>query len=342
MTLYLTNFYRTEGAKDKKPRRNWKKYIPAIAQAGVGIGLIGTGVAIKKSNAFLQNRAKQTNQFINKMVAKNGINVATRGELYNDFIALPKTSKKMFLSAQEQAEAVGRIPKGTSSKIKGQLRKAHLENIGLSEDLNKIRAAKLQSTVGDIAGQEELGKAVVARARNRAKNKGKTFKGIRQDMRNTLGFSQTTQILATFSRTPGAKDKQKRRSYLGVIGRDAKVGAKIGAGIGAISGLGTLGAILTSKAGRQEIAERLAKSPIKNKLASRALLGSGMGAAVGVSSLGGAIRGGVLGAGVGTVRAPFRKKEVEVVPVDNSIRGRTSRASSALRSRFNRSGANQL
>lgn len=40
------------------------------------------------------------------------------------------------------------------------------------------------------------------------------------------------------------KGQRKRRSYLGVVGHDAGVGAKIGAGLGAIGGLSHSAALL--------------------------------------------------------------------------------------------------
>ncbi len=332
MNKNLANFYRTVGSKDKKPRNNWKKYVPAIAStAATGI-IVGGALG---ANAFIGNRANKANQFIRKVVEKQGFTNSTRGELYNDFIQLPKFSKKMFLDAQEQAERAGRIPTGSTNKIKQQLRRAHIENIGLSDDLNTIRAAKLQARTGEISTQEAFGAKVIQRVRNRAKNKGKTFKGIRKDMRNTLGFSQTTQILATFSRTPGAKDKQKRRSYLGVVGNDAKTGAKIGAALGAVPALGILGLAAGSKVGRQALRQDLQKRGFKSKLAKIGYVakGAGLVTAGGVGL--GAVNGASQGAIVGAIRAPFRPKEVEVAPVDNSIRGRAGRGAAALRSRVN-------
>lgn len=79
-------------------------------------------------------------------------------------------------------------PVGNRRKAMSSLRKQYIKSSGLEEDMNKIRAAKSHARTGDLANQPEMGAKVIQRARKKAVNQGKTFRQIRQEMRDTLGF----------------------------------------------------------------------------------------------------------------------------------------------------------
>ena len=105
----------------------------------------------------------------------------------------------------------------------------------------------------------------------------------------------TLQTIAEFGRGKDRGQRKKRRSFWGVVGHDAKIGAKIGAAVGAGR---TIGGIARASLDRN--------SAFRKATLGQKILGGAL--ALGFNTIDHTARGAILGAGVGTVRAPLRKK----------------------------------
>lgn len=179
---------------------------------------------------------------------------------------LPTSRKKGFLGLSRDKKAEAR------DKFKNTLVGAGLGVLG-----GGVTGAINGAGTGALVG---AGRGFVQENKTKKKNKGK--------------FNKYINVAEFAFELP---KKQKQKSQLGIIGNDTKVGAKIGAGLGAAY-LGSIGA------------SKGLKTPgsLKSKLAMAAL-GTGIGTLSG--GVGGGIQGAKTGAVVGVGRAlltPRKKK----------------------------------